>query len=87
MTPRLNEQGDPMLLPKRAGAATVAALMLAGGLGLGPVAAYADETGGTDAGTSQTPGGGTEDNIEDGPGTATGTGAAGTSAYACVGRR
>ena len=35
----------------------------------------------------ETPGGGTEDNIEDGAGTATGTGAAGTSAYACVGRR
>lgn len=66
MTPRLNEQGDPMLLPKRAGAATVAALMLAGGLGLGPVAAYADETGGTDAGTSQTPGGGTETGGDEG---------------------
>lgn len=52
MTPRLNKQGDLALTPKRAGAATVAALLLASGLSLtASTASAAENTDGPD--TSQ----------------------------------
>lgn len=82
MTPRLNKQGDPMQVTKRAGAATVAALVLAGGLTIGPATAYAAENE-TAPDTSQTPGQdetttnpgtGNNDGTSDNDGTGTGTG-------------